>query len=460
MLSWSGPRTVVLAGLCVLAALSLHPFPPVERACELLFVPARWARELLRPWGWLAAGEVRAALDAAAAAFETERAQARALLAAQIESALPADPALRAGRSFLVAEVLERDPTDPDLLRVRFPPGAGVEADMPVVLGEAYVGRVRAVDDRRAGEGLVELVTDAGLRVGAVVLDGAPEPAALVVGGLVDPRARRGQALLLGARHESRPVVGGAVVVREIGDGPRAARRAAADGFRLGELRVLAERGRPVLGVEAPLEFRHGLSLVAIVGGPELATAGPLLADDAYEDARWTAARVALAGDSSPRRRTRHLSFPRASRVEDGAAVAVGARFVGRVLQAADGRAVAAWLGDPALAFRAAALVEGAGEPLHLGRLISIGLAADGAVLLEWTAREDRAGVAPRPAGRARIATSSGDRGVPAGLWVGTCDLPAGPGRHILRVVPAEDAAGLLRARVRLAPEPHPEAGP
>jgi len=452
VLSWSGSRTIVLAGAFVLAALALRPFPPVERAVDLLFVPARFARELLRPLGWFSTREVRATMAHADEAFAAERESSRQLLAAQIEAALPLDPRLRENRAFLVAEVLERDPDDSDLLRVRFPPGAGVEVDMPVVQGDAYVGRVREVDRRRAGEGVVELVTDERHRVGAAVHDDAPEPAGLVVGGLVEARARRGSAFLLGARFESRPVASGAVVVGESAAGPRAERRARADGFRLGKLRVLSDRGRSILGVETAFDYAHGLSAVAIVGGPELATAGPLFADDAFDDARWTSARIALAGDSSPRRRTRHLSFDDSARVEVGAALGLGARFVGRVVEASDGRAIAALLGDPALEFGGVAVLDGRREPIQLGRLRSLGFDADGAVLLEWTAREDLAPTTGRSAGPARIATAAGDRGVPAGLWVGACVLPEGPGRHVLRLVPLQDPAGLLRVRVRLAP--------
>jgi len=487
VLSWLRSRTLVLACVFVLAALSLRPFPPVERAVDFVFTPAAWAREVLRPLGWLDVREVRAALTAAEEALPAEREAARALLLAQIEAALPADPALRAGRGFLVAEVLERFPNDNDLLRVRFPPGAGVVPDMPVVCGDAYVGRVREVDARRAGEGVVQLVTDERLRVGAAVVDGAGEPAGLVVGGLVEARARRGGLLQLGARHESRPVQSGTVRVREWTSGPRAARRAHADGFRLGELRVLSDRGRSVLAVETSFDYAHGLSAVAIVGGPELATAGPLYADDAYDDASWTTARVTLAGDSTPRRRTRHLVLPSGARVDAGAALGVGARFLGRVLHVDGRRAIAALLGDPALSFSAVAAIDGAAAPLHLGRLRSLGVDEDGAVLVEWGASADRAAprgapasltapppdpgtdpatapvaapatastTAPRrPHGRARIATSSGDRGVPAGLWVGTCTIPDGPGPHVLRIVPSQDPADLLRVRVRLGAAP------
>lgn len=437
----------------VLAALALRPFPPVERAVDFVFTPSHWAREVLRPLGWLGVGEVRAALTHADEALPAEREAARALLSAQIEAALPKDPALRDGRAYLVAEVLERDPNDTDILRVRFPPAAGVVPDMPVVCGNTYVGRVRDVDPLRAGEGVVQLVTDESLRVGAVVVDGSAEPAGLVVGGLVEARARRAGFLQLGARHESRPVQSGSVVVREAGTGPRAERRARADGFRLGELRVLSDRGRAVLAVETAFDYAHGLSAVAIVGGPELATAGPLYADDAYDDAGWTTARVGLAGDSTPRRRTRHLVLPREARVEVGGALGVGARFLGRVVRVDGSRAIGALLGDPALSFSGVAAIEGAAAPLHLGRLRSIGLDGD-AVLLVWDAGVATAGSPERAHGPARIATSSGDRGVPAGLWVGTCTVPAGTGIHVLRLLPAQDPADLLRLRVRLATSP------
>ncbi len=468
MLSWLRSRTLVLAGVFVLAALSLRPFPAAERAADLVFTPATWVREVLRPFGWLAVREVRAALDEAQTSLPAERDAARALLAAQIEAALPTDPALREGRAFLVAEVLERDVLDRDILRVRFPRGAGVEPDMPVVCGNAYVGRVRDVDAARPGEALVQLVTDESLRVGAEVHDGSPEPARLVVGGLVAVRDRREGVLSLGARHESRPVRVGTVLVRELGTGERTARRAYADGFRLGELRVLSERGRSVLSVETAFDYANGLSAVAIVGGPELRAAGPLFADDAFDAARWVTARVALAGDSSPTRRTRHLVLPDGVRVDAGAALGLGARFLGRVVRVDGRHAVAALLGDPSLTFSAVAAFDGTATDgavsagalseappalLHLGRLRSIGLDGDGALLVEWQAHE-RLGADPRLHGPARIATSSGDRGVPTGLWVGTCAIPPGDGEHVLRIVLAQDPAELLRVGVRIAADP------
>jgi hypothetical protein len=457
VLSWLRSRTLVLAGMFVLAALSLQRFPPVERATELLFLPSTWAREILRPFGWLAVREVRAALEEAAAALPAERAASRALLEAQIDAAMARDPRLRVGRAFLVAEVLEHVSGDTDLVRVRFPRGAGVEPDMPVVCGDAYVGRVREVDPLRPGEGIVQLVTDESSRVGAAVHDGAEIPARMIVGGLVVARARRPGVLSLGARFEDRPVASGVVVVAEVGTGPRAERRAFADGFRLGDLRQLFDRGRPILGVDTAFDFADGLSAVAILGGPELATAGPLAADDAFDDSLWATARIPLAGDSSPTRRTRHLVLPAGARIDAGAALGLGARFFGRVVRVDGRRATAALLGDPELTFSAVAVRAAedgsplASVPLHLGRLRSLGLDADGAVLATWSARE---GAAAPPLGTVRIATSSGDRGVPAGLWVGTTTLPDGAGEHVLRIVPLQDPAELLRVRVRIATTP------
>lgn len=436
----------------MLAALALRPFPPAERAAGILFTPARWAAELARPLGWLQVRSVRASLSAAHAALPAEREASRALLDAQIEAALPTDPALRSGRGFLVAEVLERFPKDRDLLRVRFPTGAGVTADMPVVCQDTYVGRVRDVDSTRPGEGVVQLVTDASLRVGAEVQDGGAEPVPIVVGGIVGARSQTEGVLLLGAQHEERAVRTGIVRVKETGPGDRATRRAHADGFSLGTLRELRKKGRPMPVVETGFDYEHGLSQVVILGGPEMATAGPLLADDAFDEARWCAARVVLAGDSSPGRRMRRLDLPDGARVEPGAALSLGARFLGRVVRVEGGEAIAALLGDSALEFSGVAAVEGFDVPLHMGRVTSRGVDSDGAIELGWDAREQAAGAPPRPAGAARIATSSGDRGVPAGLWVGTCVLPAGAGHHVLRLVPAQDPAALLRVGVRLGP--------
>jgi len=435
----------------MLAALALHPFAPAERAAGILFAPARWLAELARPLGWLQVRTVRAAMSAAEAALPAEREASRALLAAQIEAALPTDPALREGRGFLVAEVLERL-TDKDLLRVRFPVGAGVTPDMPVVCRDTYIGRVRDLDAARPGEGVVQLVTDESLRVGAEVhVDGA-EPVSIVVGGVVGGQSRTEGILLLGAQHGERPVLTGTVRVRETGPGDRAVRRAHADGFRLGRLRELLQKGRPMPVVETGFDYGHGLSQVVLAGGPELATAGPLLAEDAFDESRWCTARVLLAGDSTPGRRTRRLSLPDGARVEAGAALSVGARFLGRVVRVAGSEAGAALLGDSALEFSGVAAIEGCAVPLHMGLVTSLGVDSDGAIELGWKSPAQAPDAPPRPSGRARIATSSGNRGVPAGLWVGTCVLPQGEGHHVLRLVPAQDPADLLRVAVRLAP--------
>ncbi len=451
MLSWFRSRTIVLVCVLILAALALRPFPPAERAAGILFAPARWLAELARPLGWMQVRSVRAALSAAEEALPVEREASRALLATQIEAALPTDPALREGRGFLVAEVLERL-KDKDLLRVRFPVGAGVTPDMPVVCHDTYVGRVRDVDATRPGEGVVQLVTDMSLRVGAEVLVDGAQPVSIVVGGIVGGRSRTEGILLLGAQHEERAVLSGTVRVRETGPGDRATRRAHADGFGLGLLRELSKLGRPMPVVETGFDYEYGLSHVVITGGPELATAGLLLADDAFDEARWCTARVVLAGDSTPGRRMRRLSLPDGARVEPGAALSAGARFLGRVVRVEGGEAIAALLGDQALEFSGVASIEGCDVPLHMGRVQSLGVDSDGAIELGWEARAQPDGAPPRPSGAARIATSSGDRGVPAGLWIGTCVLPEGKGHHVLRLVPTQDPADLLRVSVRLAP--------
>ncbi len=451
-------RTGILIAVLILAALALRPVAPVERAADLLFTPARWLTDLARPLAFLEIQAVRAALSDAERALAAERDAAHALIAAQIHSALPRDPALRAERAFLVAEVLERAASDTDLVRVRFPAGIAVEPDMPVTAGDVYVGRVLALDRARPGEAIVQLVTHPALRVGAAVEPGGgAEPVRLVAGGVVRGRDRRSDLLLLGAQHASREVRTGTVRVLEMGDGERTRRRACADGFHLGRLVSLAERGRSVLGIETGFDYQHGLAQVAIVGGPEFATDGPALAEDAFDPAAWTPVRVRLAGDATPGRHTRSLSLPSGARVEPGAALALGARFVGRVLAVQGASATAALLADPGLGVAAVAQVEGARDPLHLGRLVSLGAGPDGSVRMRWHAR---AHAGERPAGRARIATSSGERGVPAGLWIGTCVLPAGPGVHEIDVVPAQAAAHLLRFSARLAPADLAQEGP
>src|SRR6185295_14616086 len=103
----SRSRTLSLVALAALIGLSLRPNVKVESAFEWAFTPARILAELSAPLRWLSVRDVRAAEASIAERAEAERAQSLALLASEQEHATPIEPALRAGRGFLHAQVVE-----------------------------------------------------------------------------------------------------------------------------------------------------------------------------------------------------------------------------------------------------------------------------------------------------------------------------------------------------------------
>jgi hypothetical protein len=446
----SRSRTLLLIGLLVLIALSLHPAASVESILARLFAPTRFVAELARPLWWFGAREVRAAEQAGTSEFEHDVARSRDVLLAAQRGALPSDPALTRGRALLSAHVIARLARKKDELVLRFPANAGVAVGMPVVYGDVYVGRISSLDAERPGEGTATLVTASNFRVGGEVDDGEHK-GSYVVGGLMRKSRNDERGLQLLAQFPSdRSIRSGLVRVREDAASPEAR---LADGYRLGQLVSRGGRGVNVLTVEAAIDYEWGLNHVAIVCPPQMGTAGPVLAVDPFDATAWIEARALLAGDASIDRRTRKLSIGSQSGARAGAAIGIGARFVGRVIDVSAWSSDASLFGDPGVAVSALAVVDGVAAPIALGHLVSLGVDTnDGSVLVRW--KPIGAVRAEGEAARnAELWTAAGERDVPPGLLIGTTSLPSGAGPFTLRVRAAVDAQRLLHLRVWRGPE-------
>ncbi len=462
-LSRSG--TLFLIGLLALIGLSLHPVAGVESFVGVVFAPSRCLAELALPLRLVGAKSVRAAEVETLALVESERERSRALLLAAQAAAMPAETALLRGRALVGAHVVGREPKNVDRVLLRYPQDSGVGAGMPVVCGDVYVGRVIEVDPREPGVCRAELVTARGFRVGAVV-DAADRVLAeagtgggekrisqtqvgggarFVVGGVLGDARDRKIGLHLAAQIPSDPsVVRGDVRVAE---DESAGDARLADGFRLGSLEPVVLRGmdpkRPLTGVSPLLDYESGLGQVAIVCPPQMSTAGPVLAIDPFDENAWIDARVLLAGDPSPRRGTRKLAISEGSGVLAGAALSVGARFIGRIGKVNVWSADARLLADAGVSFHAMARIEGVAEPFALGLLDSLGTDGQGGVAFRWPATIP-VSVGGDGAVQVEVWTAAGEPGVPPGLFVGTTELPRGGGPFVLHVRLAQDANELV----------------
>jgi hypothetical protein len=431
-------RTLFLIVLLALAVFSLRPETGVDGAIDALFAPARSLAVIAAPARWLAGvGDVHAGADDETARAEVEA--SRAFLAAQRSAARPTDAALRTGRGFVMAEVVARLEDQRDVVKIMFDPRAGVAPGMPVVCGEVYVGRVKALDPS-PGRATVALVTGSTFRVGARAEsggDGAPRGAELVVGGLAPKRAA-GEGLELAAQFiRDRTIDSGVVYVRE-SDGLRAEPyRELADGYVLGDLKVLRKHDMHELCVEARIAYDGGLSEVAVLC-PDPTVQSDLSARDPFDAASWIETSPIVGGNPSPWRAAAVLGSGSDQGVTDHAAIAVGPRLLGRVTSAARFTSDAALLADAGFQLNVVASLDENSRPLALGRLTSHGVERGSDVLLLRSDTE-----LPRPASKradsasgaetasatsarhATLYTAAGDLGIPAGLWIGTVELPA-----------------------------------
>jgi cell shape-determining protein MreC len=445
----SRSRTLLLIVFFFLAAFSLRKQSEVADRLEDLFRPARALRSLAAPLVWLSAREVRAAESALAAGEDARRAAARAVLEAAQVSAAPSERSLSQGRGVVHAEVVDRLEDDPDRVVVHFAAEATVEPGMPVVCGDYYVGRVASVQGPGRGEATVDLVTRRDFRVGGVAQGtAANEPPLLVVGGLVPRGPEKGDRLLAVHCPSDPDLAAGEIRVRETDAGPVDRFRGLADGFLLGWIERVRRGGGAITAVRPGLDYESAVSQIGILCPSAVAPAGPDLARDPFLDARWLDASFALPGDASFWREGRVLLAGYREGVREGAALAVGASFLGTVASAGPTTSKVALLGDPGLELTAlACLQDPSAPPLPIGRLVSLGRdRADGSLRLRWNPSV-AIGLASDVASVV-LYTASGHRSVPPGLRIGTTELPRGRGPFVLRVRQEADGLGLTRARV------------
>jgi cell shape-determining protein MreC len=441
-------RLLYAAALCTSAWLALRPEPRVEATLDALLAPSRVLSELCAPFRWFRMREVRAVERALAEREASDYAQRRRLFDAERAAALPSDESLRNGRRFVHAEVVGRRAGHFDELEVRLDADAsqGLARGMPVCAGDVFVGRVLELDTPRPGRAIVELVTSRRFSVGARADDaGGGEPIRCVVGGLVDaPRASRA-AVALALRSPSSRNLGERTLRVDESLSPLEPFAVETRGFLLGPSMPL---GDDEWCVKPLVDYSGGLSQLAIVAPADVARTAPDEGADELFDGEWCAARAISTGEPAPGRAGFEMSAGRASGVRAGAAVAVGARFAGRVVHASWLASDVTTLADPGLSVQAVALVEGRDAPFVLGHVTSRGI-RQGALELAWEATIPLEAVQGERARRATLFTGSGEPLVPRGLLLGEGELPCGPGPHVLQLDPGLEARSLSRVWAR-----------
>jgi len=464
------PKWLFHAAWAACAVLALRPIGRVDALAEQALAPVRLAGRALTPLAELGGSVSATERRVRAIAAESYGA---AVLEDLVFASLP-PAALREGRRSVPARVLDRPSGRRDELVVEPWTLVGVEVGQPVVVHDAYLGRVVALD-RRRGRATVRLVTDRELFVGAVHRPDAPPadgsaPARFVVGGLaVGPRRAGGGEPLLGlaAHNPSRPDVhaGGELVVDELLDelDPFAD---LSRGFRLGALARSEDEGD--WHTEPLVDFLFGLYQVVILTPPGAPQVQP--PPHPLFEARWARARRASAGDPNPARAGAALWVEDGGEVPLGAAVVGGGRLVGRVTATTPLGIDLALLADPGLSLPVSGVpVEietpyGEWVPAHdraprvLGRIVSLGLDRESgraafhlrdAVPLELVGMPDGTRV------RLRLVTGSGEAALPSALVVGEAVLSTGSsggrGRRFLLDAPIDPLRGAQRLFVRLS---------
>lgn len=448
-------RALYVLALTALVYVSLRPGSLFERGLDVALTPLRALAEIAAPVGLLRAGSVRAAERRAASLREEEAAEREALGNDQRRFVLPRRAPLHAGREFAIAEVTGRAEGDLDRLEVRrldaiTPSSPSFEPDMPVVVGDHYIGRVHSVF--AGGErAQVDLVTRRDGFVGARIAGAARA----VVGGLArDPE--RPETLLLDVHAPStRLLEPGLEVEVDEGFAGDTAFAELANGFSLGRLVLLGDGGgEGGFGVRSPIDFRAGVFQVAVVTPPRPADAAEEARPqvDVLRDGRWSRARALSHGDPSGLREGLRLDAGGLRGVERGAALVAGARFLGRVSAAGPLESRARLLGDPGLTVPVVARVSGRDEPLILGTLVSLGRARQGRVVRlhwdeGWPSQLGRAAGGEHVA--ARLFTGAGAQGVPPGLVLGNARLPLAPGPTVVELEVDIDPRSVKRLIVR-----------
>ena len=443
----SYPRVLYLLTLLACAWLTMHPSPAVERVLAYPLAPLRLLGELATPLRALGRSESVRAQGELVALLRRESEDSQLLIQRERAAALPSDPKLRRGRTFLHAQVVRRSARVPDRLFAALDGGEtqGVEPGLPVVRGDVYVGRVVSVHPAE-GEVAVALVTGAESYVGAAL----PDDVRLVVGGVValegGPADRFGLEVHNPSRREA---LSGLARVHEpalLGE-PFAG---VAEGFELGEIEPAGDGW----ALRPRVDYKDGLFELAVVVPVERELEPRVEPSHVLFDSVWVPARALGPGSPTRGREGLRVSAGYEDGVRVGAAAVVGPRVVGRVVGARAFDAELALLGDPGLSLPVLASVAGRAEPLVLGRLVALGRDDDGALRFAWRRRGD-AGGPERAEGSeplpATLFTGSGDPGLPRGLVIGRTELPVGPGPHVLRVADEADLRRLGNVHLRRA---------
>lgn len=432
-----GRNRSVMGGVALglLLVASLRPSPWVDRALGPVFVPSRFAVELLAP-GLLA--RTHAGEGLIPSTREAMLADAEAFDAALRRASLPTDGALPSGVEAREAEVLAR-PETKDRLEVFLADPRGVRRGDPVVFGNAFVGRVHEVASvdargREAHLATVELLTQPEVRLCGEVLgtearslvrpDEArsalgplgelrrPPVARMVLGGVMV--GQRGDLRWIAVRTpwSTVPWIELQDVPIYLDDDEPQLRRAR--GFLLGRLRVdmEAEEGgaalhEPVQGIVPAVDFLSGLTRLHV-----LVEAG------------------ASEGELAPTWTQESLTVPRALRLDPsaplvlragwsaglrpGAAVAAQGSYLGRLRNVGAAHSVVEALDTPGASVLAAALSKQGREVQVLGRLVSRGVQGG---MLHLAGDPGT----PPPAGGSALTlrTISGEALTPSGLLLG-----------------------------------------
>ena len=462
MTRWLRSDAVFGALVVVCLVLSLRPAPGVEALAARALTPFELAARAT--WPLARAGRSRTVIAGPerGARRADEAHAASVFLDALYASAMPDDPELETGWRPVPAAVVRRPSRTRDEVIVLPWTLEGLEPGLPVVHRDAYVGRVAEVD-RAEGTLRVELITGRDTFVGARLLPPTvlrergladlEDSVDLVVGGVAVEARRRGGSdgarTLLAAHNPGRDrgafgegELRGAVVVHELLPelDPHAR---LAEGFRLGTL--VPGVGEEDWRVEPLLDYLHGLFHVVVLSPRDEATVEPSAPPHPLEENAWIRARAYTPGDPAPWRSSVGCDRGRRDGVAVGAAVVRGSRLLGRVVSTTELGARVALLDSAGLELSVACRLEvegdAAGAPLVLGRLTALGRDANsGRPRFHW---RDVLPLEPALAAdgdsrvRVTLYTGSGEAGMPAGLLLGTADVPVGPsggGGHVFEL--------------------------
>lgn len=476
--------------LIAAALLALRPFAPAERVADLVTLPARVAAPLGLPATLVTRTRVPSTSGADPDPLAREVALSARLERAVLRSAWPADVHLEPHVAPIPGEVDARLGRSRDTIRVRLADPERVRVGQPVVAGDVYIGRVSRIpfrEPRRDDPGPLErlmramglsspplaaprdavdvaLITGADQRVGGLVVeDQEGERCAMVVGGVAWPTDRTWLAV---HAPERRGTSAGRVVVSEP-LGLDQDFESLGEGFVIGELQRegVARPGEPferdVLGIQPPIDFGAGINQVLVLASvprgrrvDHAAMRDRMPVIPVLEDGGWGAARVFVAGDTSPWRSTLRIDRGSRNGLAPGAALVEGVRLAGRVSDPSPMTSAVSTLFDPG--FRVAVLAQWNdapdATPMAMGVLESEGRAADGRLLLRWrpdlgTGWPSWARDPEHPERTAEVSvtlwTGSGMARVPRGLRIGRAVIPAGLGGDAAEVVADAEAADL-----------------